>query len=248
MIEIRGLGKRFGSHRVLDGVDLTIHDGESIVIIGQSGTGKSVLLKHIIGLMRPDAGEVVVDGRELGGLRRPELLAMRRRFGYLFQGAALFDSLTVGENVGLGLSETGGVPRDEIARRVRERLALVGLSDVEHLKPSDLSGGMRKRVGLARALVTEPAYILYDEPTTGLDPVMADSINRLIRKLQAETGTTSITVTHDMNSAYFVADRLAMLHGGRIIFTGTPEQTRAATDPVVRQFVEGSSEGPLATV
>jgi phospholipid/cholesterol/gamma-HCH transport system ATP-binding protein len=248
MIEIRGLKKRFGAHRVLDGVDLTIHDGESIVIIGQSGTGKSVLLKHIIGLMRPDSGQVIVDGRDLGTLNRHDLLAIRRRFGYLFQGAALFDSLTVGENVGLGLTDGGGFAPAEVDRVVREKLALVGLTDVEHLKPSDLSGGMRKRVGLARALATEPAYILYDEPTTGLDPVMADSINRLMRKLQAETGVTSIAVTHDMNSAYFVADRLAMLNAGRIIFTGTPEQVRATTDPMVRQFVEGSSEGPLATV
>jgi phospholipid/cholesterol/gamma-HCH transport system ATP-binding protein len=248
MIEIRGLKKRFGSNRVLDGVDLTIQDGESIAIIGQSGTGKSVLLKHIIGLMRPDAGQVIVDGQDLGSLKRPELLAIRRRFGYLFQGAALFDSLTVGENVGLGLTDSGDFPVAEVGKRVKEKLALVGLTGVEHLKPSDLSGGMRKRVGLARALATEPAYILYDEPTTGLDPVMADSINRLMRKLQAETGVTSIAVTHDMNSAYFVADRLAMLNGGRIIFTGTPEQTRTTTDPMVRQFVEGSSEGPLATL
>ena len=248
MIEIRGLKKRFGSHRVLDGVDLTIHDGESIVIIGQSGTGKSVLLKHIIGLMRPDSGRVIVDGRDLGSLNRRDLLAIRRRFGYLFQGAALFDSLTVGENVGLGLTDSGSHTPQEVERVVKEKLALVGLTDVEHLKPSDLSGGMRKRVGLARALATGPAYILYDEPTTGLDPVMADSINRLMRKLQTETGVTSIAVTHDMNSAYFVADRLAMLNAGRIIFTGTPEQTRTTTDPMVRQFVEGSSEGPLATI
>ncbi|HVP39474.1 MAG TPA: ABC transporter ATP-binding protein [Candidatus Saccharimonadales bacterium] len=248
MIEIRGLHKRFGSHRVLDGVDLTIRDGESIVIIGQSGSGKSVLLKHIIGLLQPDAGRVVVDGQELAALRGPELLAMRRRFGYLFQGAALFDSMTVGENVGLGLSENGGFSREEIQRRVKEKLALVGLRDVEHLKPADLSGGMRKRVGLARALATEPAYILYDEPTTGLDPVMSDSINRLIRELQHRTGTTSIAVTHDMKSAYFIADRLAMLYQGRIVFAGTPQETRNAANPVVQQFIEGSSEGPLAAL
>ncbi|MBI5838256.1 MAG: ABC transporter ATP-binding protein [Candidatus Eisenbacteria bacterium] len=247
MIEVRGLRKRFGPNRVLDGVDLTINDGESLVIIGQSGTGKSVLLKHIIGLMRPDEGQVIVDGQDLGALRGPELMATRRRFGYLFQGAALFDSLTVGENVGLALSEHGGISREEIGRRVTEKLAMVGMSGVEHLKPADLSGGMRRRVGLARALATEPAYILYDEPTTGLDPVMSDSINRLIRKLD-ETGVTSVTVTHDMHSAYFIADRVAMLHQGRIIFTGTPQETRDADIPVVQQFIEGSSEGPLAAL
>ncbi len=247
MIRIEGLCKRFGAQQVLDGVDLEIQDGESLVIIGQSGSGKSVLLKHIIGLMQPDAGKVLVDGVDLSQVSGHELLEIRRRIGYLFQGAALFDSMTVGENVGLGLREHGDHSPEDITRIVHENLERVGLEGVEDRHPSDLSGGMRKRVGLARALANGPRYVLYDEPTTGLDPVMSDSINHLIRKLQKEMGVTSVAVTHDMKSAYYIADRIAMLYQGRIIFTGTPDQVRASGDPIVNQFVEGIAEGPLAT-
>ncbi len=246
MIEIRNLRKRLRRRWVLNGINLTVHDGESLVILGQSGTGKSVLLKHIIGLMKPDEGEVVIDGKVVGQLSGDELQALRRCIGYVFQGAALFDSLSVGENIALALEQQRGrMTPAEQEQKVRSTLALVGLKGVENQRPSDLSGGMRKRVGLARALAQEPSYILYDEPTTGLDPVMSDSINHLIRKLQHEQKVTSVTVTHDMRSAFFVGDRLAMLHQGRIIFAGTPQEIRNSGNPIVHQFVEGESEGPI---
>ena len=245
MIAIRGLRKELGGRAVLDGVDLDVPRGETVVVIGRSGTGKSVLLKHVIGLMVPDAGRIEVDGRDVVGLRDAALQAVRRRMGMLFQGAALFDSLDVGENVALPLREHTELGDAEIRARVAERLEWVGLPGVERMAPASLSGGMRKRVGLARALALDPAVMLYDEPTTGLDPVMADVINRLIRALQARTGVTSIVVTHDMHSAYHVGDRLAMLHEGRVVFGGTPEEARATRDPLVRQFIEGSSEGPI---
>jgi phospholipid/cholesterol/gamma-HCH transport system ATP-binding protein len=245
MIRIRGLKKRLGSRQVLDGVDLDIPDGRTVVIMGRSGTGKSVLLKHIIGLMHPDAGEIEVDGAPTVGLGEQELNEVRKRFGMLFQGAALFDSLTVGENVALPLREHTRLDEAEILRRVTERLDWVGLSEVEEMKPASLSGGMRKRVGLARALAMDPAYILYDEPTTGLDPIMADVINRLIRSLQQRIGVTSIVVTHDLRSAYHVGDVMAMLHEGHVVFAGTPEELKESSDPFVRQFIEGSSEGPV---
>jgi phospholipid/cholesterol/gamma-HCH transport system ATP-binding protein len=245
MIRIRGLKKRLGGRAVLDGVDLDIPTGRTVVVMGRSGTGKSVLLKNIIGLMRPDAGQIEVDGQPIVGLGERGLNEVRKRFGLLFQGAALFDSLTVGENVALPMREHTRLPDAEIRRRVAERLEWVGLEGVEEMAPASLSGGMRKRVGLARALAMDPAYILYDEPTTGLDPIMADVINRLIRSLQQRIGVTSIVVTHDLNSAYHVGDVMAMLHEGRVVFTGTPGELRAASDPFVRQFVEGSSEGPI---
>ena len=245
MIQLRGLKKRLGSRNVLDGVDLEIPTGKTVVIMGRSGTGKSVLLKHIIGLMKPDAGSIQVDGTELVGLKEGELNQVRIRFGLLFQGGALFDSMTVGENVGLPLREHTRMKPAEIAARVRERLEWVGLKDVEHVKPASLSGGMRKRVGLARAIAMDPAYILYDEPTTGLDPIMSDVINQLIRSMQTRMGVTGIVVTHDMNSAYHVGDILAMLHDGKVVFTGTPDEARNTSDPMVRQFIEGSSEGPI---
>jgi len=245
MIRIRGLKKRLGRKQVLDGVDLDIPTGRTVVVIGRSGTGKSVLLKHVIGLMTPDEGAIEVDGREVVGLKEREMNEVRKRFGLLFQGGALFDSLTVGENVGLPMREHTSLPDAEVRRRVAERLDWVGLNGVEDMKPASLSGGMRKRVGLARAIAMDPAYILYDEPTTGLDPIMSDVINRLIRSLQQRIGVTSVVVTHDMASAYHVGDELAMLHEGRVVFTGTPDEARQTTDPLVRQFIEGSSEGPI---
>jgi phospholipid/cholesterol/gamma-HCH transport system ATP-binding protein len=248
MIRIRGLRKKLGSKQVLDGVDLDVQTGETIVVMGRSGTGKSVLLKHVIGLMSPDAGSIEVDGTDIVGLREGGLNEIRKRFGMLFQGAALFDSMTVGENVGLAFVEHLRLPKPEVRRRVAERLEWVGLSGVEAVKPASLSGGMRKRVGLARAIAMDPQYILYDEPTTGLDPILSDSISELIRSLQHRLGVTSIVVTHDMRAAYKVADRMAMLDSGRIVFTGTPEEARQARDPLVRQFIEGSSEGPVHAV
>jgi len=245
VIRIRGLAKRLGRKQVLLDLDLDIPTGVTMVIMGRSGSGKSVLLKHIIGLMRPDAGSIEVDGRPTTGLAERELNEVRKRFGMLFQSAALFDSLTVGENVALPLREHTTLSRDEIRQRVAERLEWVGLQGVEEMKPASLSGGMRKRVGLARAIAMDPAYILYDEPTTGLDPIMSDVINRLIRSLQQRIGVTSVVVTHDLHSAWHVGDQLALLHDGKVVFTGTPDEARDTTDPLVRQFIEGSSEGPI---
>ena len=245
MIRLRGLRKRLGRKQVLDGVDLEIPTGCTMVVMGQSGTGKSVLLKHIIGLMRPDEGAIEVDGTELTSLRERDLDEVRKRFGMLFQGSALFDSLSVGENVALPMREHTAMREPEIRARVAERLEWVGLPGIEEMKPASLSGGMRKRVGLARAIAIDPAYILYDEPTTGLDPIMSDVINRLIRSLQQRIGVTSIVVTHDLHSAFSVGDRMAMLHEGRVVFTGSAEETRTTSDARVRQFIEGSSVGPL---
>lgn len=241
MIEIVNLYKRFEGHEVLRGVNLTIRDGETMVIIGRSGCGKSVLLKHIIGLMRPDRGQVLVDGEEVGRIQGAALAKLRLQFGMLFQGAALFDSLTVGENVSFSLREHTAMSEADIERRVEECLRWVGLGGIERLKPAELSGGMRKRVGLARALAMRPRFILYDEPTTGVDPVMADVINRLIVMLHDRLKVTGIVVTHDMVSATRVADRIAMLHEGRIIRVGTPQEIRSADDPVVSRFVRGES-------
>lgn len=245
MIRCEGVWKRFGPKEVLRGVDLDIHEGQALTIIGRSGTGKSILLKHLIGLILPDQGRVVVDDRDLNVLKYNELSEVRRSFGMLFQMAALFDSMTVGENVGLGLREHTKRPSAEIDRIVAEKLEMVGLPGIEELKPSSLSGGMRKRVGLARAIALEAKYVLYDEPTTGLDPVTADSINVLIKDLQQKLGITSVVVTHDMKSAAYVSDRICMLHEGRIIFDGTFDDIQASPDPIVQQFITGSSHGPL---
>ena len=245
MIRIRGLRKRLGIKQVLDGVDLDVHAGETVVVMGRSGSGKSVLLKHIMGLMTPDQGSIEVEDQEIVGIGERELDAVRKRFGMLFQSAALFDSLTVGDNVGLGLREHLHLPEDEVRHRVAQRLEWVGLAGAEAMKPASLSGGMRKRVGLARAIAMDPQYILYDEPTTGLDPIMADAIDQLIRALQKRLGVTSIVVTHDMTSAYKVADRMVMLYEGKIVYSGSPEETRTTTHPVVQQFVQGSSTGPI---
>ena len=248
MIEIRGLRKRLGSKQVLDGVDLEVPTGQTVAVVGPSGTGKSVLLKHVLGLMEADEGSILVNGEEVVGRRESELNPLRQRFGMLFQGAALFDSLTVGENVALSLREHTDMEPEAIEARVRERLEWVGLKAVEGMKPASLSGGMKKRVGLARAIAMDPEFILYDEPTTGLDPIMSDVIDELMRSLQRRLGVTSIVVTHDMASVYKVADRVALLLGGRIVYRGTPEEMKASRDPVVRQFSDRSSEGPIQPI
>jgi len=244
-IQFQGVSKRLGRKEVLRGLDLDVARGESLAIIGRSGTGKSVLLKHVVGLMRPDGGTVRVNGVDVASLEETELLSLREQMGMLFQGGALFDSMTIGENVGLALREHTPLPDSQVEIVVSEKLALVGLSGSEGSRPSSLSGGMKKRAALARALALNPKIMLYDEPTTGLDPITADVINRLIRRLQDRLKITSIAVTHDMRSAYHIADRIAMLHEGRIHAMGTPDEIQATRDPIVRQFIEGSSEGPL---
>ncbi len=245
MIEIANLYKKFENKDVLRGLNLSVKSGETLVIIGQSGCGKSVLLKHIIGLIRPDSGDIFIDGRDLATLNEYEWQRMRLKIGMLFQGAALFDSLTVGENVGFSLSEHTDISENELKKIVAQKLELVGLSGIEDLKPAELSGGMKKRVGLARAICNEPEIILYDEPTTGLDPIMSDVINNLIKELNNKLNVTSIVVTHDMASAYKIADRIAMMYKGKIIESGTPEQIRENSNPIVRQFITGSAEGPI---
>lgn len=244
-IEIKEVHKNFNHFQVLKGVNLTIQKGETIVIIGRSGCGKSVLLKNIIGILKPESGEILVDGLNINELNEYQLNEHRKSFGMLFQGAALFDSLTVKENVAFGLEEHLNLPAKEISNRVREYLGMVGLEGIDDKKPAELSGGMRKRVGLARAIAMNPEYILYDEPTTGIDPIMGDIINDLILKLHDQLRVTSIVVTHDMVSAYKIADRIAMLYNGKIVFTGSPEEIKENNDPVVRQFITGSGEGPI---
>jgi phospholipid/cholesterol/gamma-HCH transport system ATP-binding protein len=245
MIEVIDLKKSFAGTEVLKGVNLNVRKGETVVVIGRSGCGKSVLLKHLIGLMKPDSGKILIDGVDVTTLKSEEMYEFRKRFGMLFQGAALFDSLTVWENVGLALLEHTDLSEEEIRKKVCQKLEQVGLDRLDDMKPSDLSGGMKKRVGLARAIAMDPPVILYDEPTTGLDPIMADVINELIRRLQKQLEITSVAVTHDMKSAYKIGDRLAMLYGGKIVFEGTPEEVKASRDEVVRQFVEGRAEGPI---
>jgi phospholipid/cholesterol/gamma-HCH transport system ATP-binding protein len=245
VIEVIDLHKSFGENRVLKGVDLTIYKGETMVILGRSGCGKSVLLRHIIGLMKPDSGRILVDGVDITRLKNNELYEMRKKFGMLFQGSALFDSMSVWENVGLGLIEHTNLSVDEIRRRVCQKLEMVGLSRMDDLKPAELSGGMKKRVGLARAIAMDPPVVLYDEPTTGLDPIMADVINELIRNLQNSLEITSVAVTHDINSAYKIGDRLALLFDGKIVFEGTPDEIRSTKDELVRQFIEGKAHGPI---
>ncbi len=239
MIFIENLYKAFGDKKVLQGANLHCPRGESTVIIGGSGTGKSVLIKHIIGLLEPDSGRAVVDGKVVSELNEHDLNELRKKFGMLFQGAALFDSLTVGENVGFALTEQSVMPRPKIKDRVLECLDMVGMPDIYDLMPDELSGGMRKRVGLARAIAMKPEIILFDEPTTGLDPVMADVINDLIIKTTKALKVTSVTITHDMVSANRIADKIAMLYKGKIIAYGTPDEVMFhQTDPVVKKFVE----------
>jgi phospholipid/cholesterol/gamma-HCH transport system ATP-binding protein len=247
MIKIINLHKSFGKNQVLRGIDLTIEKGESMVVIGGSGSGKSVLLKHIIGILRPDAGKVLIDGIDLARLKESELYEVRKKFGMLFQMSALFDSMTVWENVGFALHRNKSMHDKEIKTRASEKLKLVGLSGVENLMPAELSGGMKKRVGLARAIAHEPEILLYDEPTTGLDPIMADAINELIIEMKNTLSVTSVAITHDMNSAYKIADRIAMLYEGRIIDTGSPDEIKNTSNPVVRQFITGSAVGPIKT-
>jgi len=238
MIVIEGLHKSFGGNKVLRGLDLTINKGEALTIIGRSGCGKSVLLKHIIGLLKPDQGTVTVEGYNINKIKEKDLYELRKKFGFLFQGAALFDSMTVGENVSLPLIE-GNIKftQSEIDKAVAEKLEMVALPGIEKLKPAELSGGMRKRVGLARALITNPEYILYDEPTTGLDPIMSESIDNLIKDLSNKLKVTSIIVTHDMISVNIVAERVAMAHEGKIYFTGTPKELMASEDEVIQDFI-----------
>ena len=238
MIEIKDLYKNFGSNKVLQGVNLTIEKGETLVIIGRSGCGKSVLIKHIVGLLEPDSGYVKVEGRIVGDLTKKELYELRKKFGVLFQGSALFDSMTVEENVGLPLVESkNNFLKSDIKKFVEEKLELVGLSEVLDLKPSELSGGMKKRVALARALITNPSYILYDEPTTGLDPIMSDSIDNLIKDLAEKLNVTSVVVTHDMYSVKNVAYKVAMMNDGVIYFTGKPDELINSSDKVIEDFI-----------
>jgi phospholipid/cholesterol/gamma-HCH transport system ATP-binding protein len=237
MIEVRRLSKSFNGNPVLKGVHFAVEDGEILVVIGKSGCGKTVLLKHLIGLIQPDDGEVLVDGVAIYEINRKQLLEVRKRFGMLFQSAALFDSLTVGENIALPLKEHTSLSKKAIAQRVRDKLQLVGLEGIEHLRTSELSGGMKKRVGLARALVLDPSYILFDEPTTGVDPIMAERINDLIVDLQERLKVTVIAVTHDLRSAYKIGTRLAMLAEGRIVFIGTVSEIKSSRNSTVMEFI-----------
>jgi len=238
MIEFQDVHKSFGARIVLDGLSLTIPEGQTTVLMGFSGTGKSVALKHIVGLLEPDAGRVLVDGQSVGDLDYGELMRLRTRIGFVFQFAALFDSLTVHDNLALGLRRQG-LPPEEIATRVQESLRLVELPDAEQRFPAELSGGMRKRVGIARAIALRPRYILYDEPTTGLDPVTTAAMDDLIVRARHELGATSMVVTHDVRSAFAVADRIAFLHEGRIRQSGTVDEIRETVDPLVRGFIHG---------
>ncbi|MEK6776277.1 MAG: ABC transporter ATP-binding protein [bacterium] len=245
MIKIVELKKSFRNNQVLQGVDLEIQEGESMVVIGGSGSGKSVLIKHIIGILRPDTGRIYVAGEDITQLNEQDLNSVRKKFGMLFQAAALFDSLSVWENVGFGLKQHTGLSDQEIREKAREKLAMVGLYDVEDLRPSELSGGMQKRVGLARAIALEPQILLYDEPTTGLDPINADMINNLIIGMREKLNVTSVAITHDMVSAYKIADRIAMLYKGKILQVGTPREIQNTDNPFVRQFISGSAVGPI---
>ena len=242
MIAVRGLTKTIGRQEILRGIDLTVAKGETLVIIGRSGGGKSVLLKHLIGLMHPDAGEIWIDGENIIGLGERKLAAIRRKVGILFQGGALFDSMTVEENIAFPLREAGERNPKIISERVGEMLEVIELEGEQKKMPVNLSGGMKKRVGLARSIIRRPSCVLYDEPTAGLDPVVSDSINRLIRRLQERFHVTSIVVTHDMKSAFHIADHIAYLHDGQIYFYGTPQELQVSVDPLLQDFLLGRSE------
>jgi phospholipid/cholesterol/gamma-HCH transport system ATP-binding protein len=239
--------KSFGPKVVLDGADLEVRDGESVVVIGGSGTGKSVLLKHIIGLLRPDSGTVEIDGVAIGELNRQELTRFRRRFGMSFQEGALFDSMSVGENVAFPLRRASELSKSEIDDRVAECLRLVRLEGVDKKMPSELSGGMRRRVGFARAIALKPQILLFDEPNTGLDPVIKALIDELIISMRETLGSTTVTITHDMRSAFRIADRIGMLHQGKIIALAPPDEFRELDNPIVQQFIHGRADGPLST-
>jgi len=245
MIEIKGLTKSFGGHKVLDKLNLIIEKGSTCVIIGRSGCGKSVLLKHIIGLLQPESGKVFIEGNDIDKLNDKEMDALRLRIGLVFQGGALFDSLTVGENVGFGLIEHTKISRKELLEKIEEALSMVGLSGIANLRPAELSGGMKKRVALARAICIKPDILLYDEPTTGVDPITADGINELIKSLHDKLKVTAIVVTHDMKSAYSVADKIAMLYQGKIIAEGTVEEIQNTEHAIVHQFINGLAQGPI---
>ena len=244
-IQVKEVNKAFDTNVVLDGVNLKVVDGESVVVIGGSGVGKSVLIKCVIGILKPDAGDILIDGRSILGLDARGMDKVRRKFGMLFQGAALFDSLKVWENVGFAFIQERRLPEKQIREIAAEKLRQVGLVGILDLFPSELSGGMKKRVGLARAIAREPEILLYDEPTTGLDPIMADAINDLIVQLREELGITSISITHDMVSAYKIADRIAMLYKGKIIAQGSPDEIRSMDNPFVQQFIHGQAQGPI---
>lgn len=245
MIELINVEKSFNKHIVLNGVNLKIKKGETKVIIGRSGCGKSVLLKHIVGILKPDLGSVIVDGEDIAKMNDKQINNIRRKIGMVFQGGALFDSLSVEENVGFSYFEHTKVDKKEILKKVEESLALVELHGIGSLMPSELSGGMKKRVSLARAICSGPSTILYDEPTTGVDPITAAAINELIKNLHDKLEVTSIVVTHDMRSAYYVADSIAMLYQGKIIIEGSPSQIQNTDHPVVRQFITGAAKGPI---
>jgi phospholipid/cholesterol/gamma-HCH transport system ATP-binding protein len=242
MISVSGLTKSIGPQEILRGIDLTVEKGETLVIIGRSGGGKSVLLKHVIGLMQPDAGEIWIEGQNIIGLSERKLAPIRRKIGILFQGGALFDSMTVEENIAFPLREAGERNPKIIGEKVREILEVIELEGEQKKMPVNLSGGMKKRVGLARSIIRRPTCILYDEPTAGLDPVVSDSINQLIRRLQKRFQVTSIVVTHDMKSAFHIADHIAYLHEGRIYFYGTPQEVQNSQDPLIQDFLLGRSE------
>jgi len=245
MIEIRDLHKSFADKKVLQGVNLVIEPGQTTTIIGGSGSGKSVLFKHIIGLMKPDSGSILVEGEDITKMRESDLYRMVDKFGMVFQSGALFDSLSVGANVAFGIKNRKDMDAAAIDLIIERSLNQVGLSDIAQLLPAELSGGMKKRVAIARVIAKEPAIIMFDEPTTGLDPIMADMINELIIKVSADPGITSIVITHDMVSAYKISDKIAVLFEGEIIETGSPEEIRNTKNAVVRQFIEGKAEGPI---
>jgi phospholipid/cholesterol/gamma-HCH transport system ATP-binding protein len=242
MIEVRNLKKSFGALTVLDDVSFEIEKGESLVIIGRSGGGKSVLLKHLIGLLKPESGQVLIDGEDITVMNERELLRVRHRFGMVFQGAALFDSMNVAENVGFAFRRDRRLTEKEISRKVSESLEMVELPGIENKDPAELSGGMRKRVGLARAIVYEPEIVLYDEPTTGLDPIVSDSIDKLMLRVRDRLHVTTVVVTHDMRTAQRLGQRILMLHNKTIHATGTPKEIFGSQDPVVKQFIEGVAD------
>lgn len=247
-IELKDVHKSFGEYKIHKGINIQVHKNAITYIIGPSGTGKSVLLKQMCGLMPPTKGDVLVDGRSIVGLKGKELLELRKKFGILFQNAALFDSMTVFENVAFPLAEHTKLSKKQIHDIVIEKLRLVGLRNIENKLPSELSGGMKKRVGLARAIALEPAIILYDEPTTGLDPIMCDVVDNLINDTQKELKITSVVISHDIDSALKIADYIAMLYDGKVVLFGTPDEFKSTDNPYVRQFLSASMEGPIKVI